>query len=122
MFFLKRWFGGGIASSAKEAIKRLRFALIYDRTDIAPYLLESLRLDMIAVLKKYMDIDETKIEMTLDHNVGGDEHSVALVTNVPVLRIKRLSAEEETAECGGHRPAPRAEHRRDSYGKNKRRK
>ena len=41
-----------MASSAKEARKRLGFALIYDRTDIAPYLLESLRLDMIAVLKK----------------------------------------------------------------------
>jgi hypothetical protein len=40
---------------------------------------------MIAVLTKYMDIDESKIEMDLDR----DASAVALVANIPVLRVKR---------------------------------
>ena len=85
MGFLRRLFGGGADSSAKDAKERLRLVLIHDRTDISPQLLESLRLEMIAVLTKYMEIDESKIEMDLDH----EENAVALVANIPVLRIKR---------------------------------
>ncbi|MDR2523373.1 MAG: cell division topological specificity factor MinE [Synergistaceae bacterium] len=118
MEFLRKWFGS-MASSAKEARKRLGFALIYDRTDIAPYLLENLRLDMITVLKKYMDIDESKIEMSLDHNIGGDEYAVALVTNVPVLRIKRMIMEEGAMDGSVQRILPRPKPPRDGYGKNK---
>ncbi|MBR0279818.1 MAG: cell division topological specificity factor MinE, partial [Synergistaceae bacterium] len=36
-------------------------------------------------LAKYMDIDTKKIEIDLDH----DENAVALVANIPILRIKR---------------------------------
>ena len=43
---------------------------------------------MIAVLTKYMDIDTSKIELDLDR----DESTVALVANIPVLRIKRAGS------------------------------
>ena len=88
MNFLRRLFGGRSASSAQKAKTRLQWGLIHDRTDISPQLLESLRVEMIAVLTKYMDIDESKIKMKLDH----DECAVALVANVPVLRVKRGAA------------------------------
>lgn len=94
MDFLRKLFGGGSLESAKEAKERLRIVLIHDRTDISPQLLENLRMEMIGVLTKYMEIDETKIEMDLDH----DERAVALVANIPVLRIKRglsINSEEE---------------------------
>ena len=85
MDFLKRIFGGGSDGSVKKAKDRLRIVLIHDRTDISPQLMEELRRDMIGVLTKYMDIDTSKIELDLDR----DEQAVALVANVPVLRIKR---------------------------------
>ena len=85
MNFFRKLFGGGSGGSAQEANKRLKFILIHDRTDISPQLLENLRMEMIGVLTKYMEIDESKIEMDLDH----DEQAVALVANIPVLRIKR---------------------------------
>ena len=40
---------------------------------------------MVGVLAKYMDIDTQKIEIDLDH----DDNAVALVANIPILRIKR---------------------------------
>lgn len=85
MDFLKRLFGSGNDGSRGKAKDRLKIVLIHDRTDISPQLLDNLRGEIIAVLTKYMDIDTQKIEIDLDH----DEHEVALVANVPVLRIKR---------------------------------
>jgi cell division topological specificity factor len=92
--FFKRWFGSGGNSSAKQAKKRLQLVLIHDHTDISPQLLNNLRVDMIAVLRKYMDIDESKIVMNLDH-MEEEAGAVALVANIPVLRVKRASGGEE---------------------------
>ena len=85
MDFLKRIFGVGNEGSRVKAKDRLKIVLIHDRTDISPQLLESLRNEIIGVLTKYMEIDTQKIEIDLDH----DEHEVALVANVPVIKIKR---------------------------------
>jgi cell division topological specificity factor len=92
--FFKRLFGAVGSGSAQEANKRLKVILIHDRTDISPRLLDNLRREMIAVLTKYMDIDESKIEMDLDH----DERAVALVANIPVLRIRRGSLDTPDAD------------------------
>ena len=85
MDFLKKLFGGGNETSGQKAKDRLRIVLIHDRTDISPQLLDNLRDEIVAVLAKYMDIDTQKIEIDLDH----DDNAVALVANIPILRIKR---------------------------------
>ena len=90
MDFLRKLFGGGNdETSGQKAKDRLRIVLIHDRTDISPQLLDSLRDEIVQVLTKYMDIDREKIEIDLDR----DEKAVALVANIPVLRIKRGSIE-----------------------------
>ena len=91
MDFVKKFFGGDSRDSAQTACDRLRIVLIHDRTDISPQLLENLRMEMIKVLTRYMDIDTNKIELDLDR----DDQSVALVANIPVLRVKRGAALEE---------------------------
>ena len=85
MDFLKRIFGSGNEGTRDKARDRLKIVLIHDRTDISPELLNSLRDEIVQVLTKYMEIDTKKIEIDLDH----DEHEVALVADIPVLRIKR---------------------------------
>lgn len=85
MGFLSSFFSGGAAGSGQKAKDRLRIVLIHDRTDISPQMMEDLRREMIQVLTKYMDIDTSKIELDLDR----EEQAVALVANIPVLRIKR---------------------------------
>ena len=85
MGFLSKFFGGGNDGSSQKAKDRLNIVLIHDRTDISPQLLDNLRDEIVAVLAKYMDIDTQKIEIDLDH----DDNAVALVANIPILRIKR---------------------------------
>ncbi|MBQ7219838.1 MAG: cell division topological specificity factor MinE [Synergistaceae bacterium] len=89
MDFLKKLFGGGNEGSGQKAKDRLRIVLIHDRTDISPQLLENLRDEIVTVLTKYMEINKEKIEIDLDR----DENAVALVANIPVIRIKRGSVE-----------------------------
>ena len=85
MDFLKKIFGSDSGGSREKAKNRLQIVIMHDRTDISPELLENLRSEIIDVLTKYLEIDTQKIEINLDH----DEHEVALVANVPVVRIKR---------------------------------
>jgi cell division topological specificity factor len=112
--FFKRWFGGGGSSSAEKAKKRLQLVLIHDHTDISPQLLNNLRVDMIAVLRKYMDIDESKIVMNLDH-MEEDTGAVALVANIPVLRVKRGGGDEGAARRAISEETPVSE-RRAAHG------
>jgi len=84
--FFRKIFGGKSSNaSAIEAKNRLMTVLIHDRTDISPALLENLRMEMIALLKKYMDIDESNIDI----NLNRDGAEVELVANVPVRSVKR---------------------------------
>jgi len=109
--FLKSFFGGDSRDSAQTARDRLRIVLIHDRTDISPQLLENLRMEMIEVLTRYMDIDTDKIELDLDR----DDQAVALVANVPVLRIKRgggMEDEEDAPFRAVPRPAEERSGRR----------
>ena len=85
MGFLMTFFGSGNDGSSQKAKDRLKIVLIHDRTDISPQLLDNLRGEIVDVLAKYMDIDTQKIEIDLDH----DDNAVALVANIPILRIKR---------------------------------
>ncbi len=89
MDFLKRFFSRN--SSKDTAKKRLKLVLIHDRTDISPEILEKLREDIIKVINNYMEIDTTNIEMDLDRENG----SVALVANIPILKVKRIKQERD---------------------------
>lgn len=72
-------------SSKDVAVERLRLVLVHDRANVSPGLMEALKEDLIAVISKYMDIDEESMEI----NLNSGEFSSALVANIPVKRIRR---------------------------------
>jgi cell division topological specificity factor len=72
-------------SSKNVAVERLRLVLVHDRAGVSLGLMESLKEDLIAVITKYMEIDETAMEI----NLSSGERSAALIANIPVKRIKR---------------------------------
>lgn len=72
-------------TSKNVAVERLRLVLVHDRANISPGLMEALKEDLIAVISKYMDIDEESMEI----NLNSGELSAALVASIPVKRIRR---------------------------------
>lgn len=85
--FLQRIFGKDTFGSSKGIAKeRLRLVLMHDRLDLSPQVLESLRADLLRVIKDYMIINESEMEIALHK----ERDSVALVANIPVLKMKRL--------------------------------
>lgn len=82
--FISRMLGKESASKniAKE---RLRLVLVHDRATISPHMLNQLKEDLIKVISNYMEIDESALEV----NLNQDDREVALVANIPVLKMKR---------------------------------
>ena len=81
---LGRWLRRGKGS--RTIVKnRLQLILIQDRTTVAPEILDALRDDMFQVISKYFIVQQDDVEMSLET----DDDSVALVANIPVLKLKR---------------------------------
>lgn len=90
--FLMRILGKENTNSKNVAKERLRLVLVHDRASVSPVVLEALKNDLIKVISNYMDIDEGALEVNLDSS----DDSVALVANIPVLRMKRTGTEDAT--------------------------
>jgi cell division topological specificity factor len=80
---LRRFFGE--RSSGQIARKRMQFVLMHDRMDITPDMMEAVKNDIIAVLSRYMEIDNKSIRVDIQQ--GKD--FMALVSNVQVKRVFR---------------------------------
>jgi cell division topological specificity factor len=74
-------------SSKKIAKERLRLVLLHDRTCLTPEILDSLKGDLIQVISRYMVIDEKNLDVSLNT----EDESVALVANIPILKVKQIS-------------------------------
>ncbi|MBP1759697.1 MAG: cell division topological specificity factor MinE [Firmicutes bacterium] len=83
--FINRMLGRESASSKTVAKERLRLVLVHDRASISPAMLNRLREDLVKVISNYMEIDENALEC----NLCQDEREVALVANIPVVKMKR---------------------------------
>lgn len=78
---------GRESASADIAKERLRLVLVHDRTNVSPQFLEALKEELIAVISRYMEIEEESMDVTLQSG----ENQVALVANIPIRRMKRAA-------------------------------
>ncbi len=67
-----------------DAKNRLKLVLMHDRTQLSPALLEQMRDEMVQVISKYVEIDNSALELNLE----SESNSIALVANIPVLRAR----------------------------------
>ncbi|MFW6035522.1 MAG: cell division topological specificity factor MinE [Halothermotrichaceae bacterium] len=77
----------GLKSDESEQSKdiakeRLQFILIQDRVKLSPEEMDNLRKEMLGVLSKYIDVDESQMKMEVDRHDG----MTALVANFPIKR------------------------------------
>lgn len=86
------------AENSKEiAQNRLKLVLMHDRAKLDAVTMEKMRLELIKVISKYVEIDEDALDLNLD----GDGQAVALMVNIPVIRTKdpeEIEAEEKAAK------------------------
>ncbi|HMA59842.1 MAG TPA: cell division topological specificity factor MinE [Halanaerobiales bacterium] len=69
-------------SSKNVAKERLQFILVQDRIKLSPSEMESLKKDLLKVMKKYVDVDDQEIEMEINR----EEQMMAMVANFPLRR------------------------------------
>lgn len=91
--------------SSKDAAKeRLHLVLMQDRANVSADFLDMMRKEIIEVIKKYIDVDESDIDVRLTNktNEDGTTGAPALYANIPITGIKeeakKESPEEETEE------------------------
>lgn len=82
--FIERILGKNNHSTKAVAKDRLRAVILLDRADIPGPLLEQMRKEIFVVLSRYVDIDESALDVNLEKE--GD--AVALVANIPIRRVK----------------------------------
>jgi cell division topological specificity factor len=87
MSILRRLFGG--KPSGHVARQRMQVVLMHDRVDITPDILDAVRNDIIAVLSRYMELDNRSIKVDLER--GKD--FTALVSNVQIKRVYRRAVQ-----------------------------
>ena len=73
-------------NSKSIAKERLKLVLVQDRANALPdEIMEELREELIYVISKYKDIDVSQLNFGLTKS----DNEVALIANIPVVRIKR---------------------------------
>ena len=82
-------------ASATTAKERLQLVLAHDRSDLNPELLEQMRREILEVVSRYVEIDLSEGDVSLET----EDRVTALVANLPIRRaiVKPTSAENEDA-------------------------
>lgn len=79
--------------NAKEvACNRLRVVLMQDRTNLTPELQERMRIELVDLLSKYVEMDRDALELSFEPVDG----QMALMLSIPVLRAREESEILET--------------------------
>ena len=76
---------------SKDAAKeRLHLVLMQDRANVSADFLDLMKQEIIEVKKKYIDIDESAMDVRLTNKENGDgiNGAPALYANIPILNIK----------------------------------
>ena len=75
--------------SPKDVAKdRLKLILIHDRGDLPHETLDKIRLEILEVLSKYIEINIDDVEIAVSKSENLDGNNPSLVANIPIKNIK----------------------------------
>lgn len=87
-------------NSREAAKERLHLVLMQDRANVSADFLELMKQEIIEVIKKYIDVDESAIDVRLTNkeNEDGSNGAPALYANIPIINIKNEARKIEKQE------------------------
>lgn len=94
MRFIDRLLGRYQLTSREIAKERLRLVLAYDRAEISPALLATLKDELIKTISRHVGIDETGVEVTLSRT---GRHS-RLIADIPLRKSQRNAGGREVSQ------------------------
>lgn len=98
--FLKKIFkvGNQEENSSVAAKERLHLVLMQDRANVSADFLEMMKQEIIEVIKKYIEVDESAIDVSLTNKMNNDGTNTApaLYANIPIISIKENARKIET--------------------------
>lgn len=81
--------------SSETAKDRLRVVLLADHLSLSPEVVDALRTDLLAVIRRYVEIDEENVDLTFEQR----EKEVAMLASVPILSVKgSISSEHDSRQ------------------------
>lgn len=87
--FISKFFKASETESKDVAKDRLKLVLVHDRNNCSPAFLESIKNDIIEVIKKHMEVDEEELQIEITSSVDDKTGKPALVANIPIKNMTR---------------------------------
>ena len=87
---LNRLFGRAKKGSGATAKNRLHFVLQHDRIHLPPQRMEAMKREILAVIVKYLVVDQDRVEIALEQR---DRRHSKLVAEIPFAKEKQVQIE-----------------------------
>ena len=86
--------------SKDTAKERLHLVLMQDRANVSADFLELMKQEIIEVIKKYIEVEESAIDVRLTNEIAedGTKGAPSLYANIPIVNIKNNIKKEESKE------------------------
>ncbi len=81
---IEKLFSKNTPNSREEVKRRLKLVIAHDRADLNPEIIEAMRKEIMEVVSRYVEIDDSDSEFLLENN----QRATALVANLPIKRIR----------------------------------
>ena len=94
---LNRLFGRARKGSGATAKNRLHFVLQHDRINLPPQRMEEMKREILAVIVKYLVVDEDRVEIALEQR---DRAHSKLVAEIPFAKEKQVQIDLQLETTG----------------------
>ena len=86
--------------SKDTAKERLHLVLMQDRANVSADFLELMKQEIIEVIKKYIEVEESAIDVRLTNEIAedGTKGAPSIYANIPIVNIKNNVKKEENKE------------------------